>query len=301
MIAYLISAYRDARHLSQLVAALDVDSDFYIHIDANVDDAPFRSILPEKVHFVPRHAVGWGGFEQVAYQYELIKAAVDSRRPYSHLVCLSGQDYPFWSNARIHRFFNENRKSEFIGGFNITRGGDAGQLSKIVHLHPFRDLRCGSRWLSNKLAKVSRIVLASLGVHRRPQVCINGVLSDVYFGSDYWALTLDCARYVKRVFEEDASLRRYFKLAFAPSELCIHTIVYNSPFGKKAMLHEGSYPGLSALTPLHYIYYHGCVKKLTLDYWQDLLEADKMFCRKVETGISDELLARIDQSRSGDA
>lgn len=126
MIAYLISAYRDARHLSQLVAALDVDSDFYIHIDANVDDTPFRSILPEKVHFVPRHAVGWGGFEQVAYQYELIKAAVDSRRPYSHLVCLSGQDYPFWSNARIHRFFNENRKSEFIGGFNITRGGDAG-------------------------------------------------------------------------------------------------------------------------------------------------------------------------------
>lgn len=294
MIAYLISAYCDAPHLKRLVEALDEDADFYVHVDANVDDTPFRRLLPGKVRFVPRHAVSWGGFEQVAYQYEMIKAAVDSGRPYTHLVCLSGQDYPLWSNARIHRFFEENKGRELIGGFNITRGGNKGQLAKIVHIHPFRDLRWRNRWLKNKLVASSREVLALLGVHRRPQVRINGVVCDVYFGSDYWALTLDCARYVKRTLEENPSVSRYFRATFAPSEMCIHTLVYNSPFGEQAMLYKGVYPGLVNLTPLHSLYYHGSVKQLTLDDLQMLVEGGKMFCRKVVTGVSDELVEMID-------
>lgn len=299
MIAYLISAYCDAPHLRRLVTALDEDADFYVHVDANVDDAPFRKLLQGKVHFVPRHAVSWGGFEQVAYQYELIKAAVDSGRPYTHLVCLSGQDYPLWSNERIHNFFEENHDRELIGGFNITRGGNAGQLVKIEHIHPFRDLKWRNRWLKNKLVVASRNVLAAIGVRRRPQVQIDGRLCDVYFGSDYWALTLDCARYVKRILEENPSVSRYFRTTFAPSELCIHTVVFNSPFGKQALLHEGTYPGLVNLTPLHALSYHGSVKQLTLDDWQMLEGSDKMFCRKVVTGLSDGLVAEIDSRRKG--
>ncbi len=300
MIAYLISVYCDAPHLRRLVEALDEDADFYVHIDANVDDAPFRRLLPEKAHFVPRHAVSWGGFEQVAYQYELIKAAVDSGVPYTRLVCLSGQDYPLWSNARIHRFFGENKTREFIGGFNITRGGGNGQLYKITHIHPFRDLKWQNRWLKNKLVVASRMGLGLLGVRRRPQVLIDGVMCDVYFGSDYWALTLDCARYVKRKLEENPSVIRYFRTTFAPSELCIHTIVYNSPFGERAMLHEGAYPGLVNLTPLHALSYQGSVKRLTLDDLPMLREGDKMFCRKVVTGVSDGLVDMIDSKiRSG--
>lgn len=294
MIAYLISAYCDAPHLQRLVAALDEDAEFYVHIDANVDDTPFRRLLPGKVCFVPRHAVSWGGFEQVAYQYELIKAAVDSGKPYTHLVCLSGQDYPLWSNARIHRFFEENKEKELIGGFNITLGGNKGQLAKIVHVHPFRDLRWRNRWLKNKLVAGSRELFALLGVHRRPQVQINGAMCDVYFGSDYWALTLDCARYVKCTLEENPSVSRYFRTTFAPSELCIHTLVYNSQFGERAILYKGEYPGLANLTPLHSLSYHGSVKQLTLDDWQMLVEGDKMFCRKVVTGASDELVDMID-------
>lgn len=94
MLAYLISAYTDPDHLARLIAALDHEADFYVHVDANVDDAPFRRLLPKKVHFVPRHHVSWGGWEQVAYQYELIKAVINSGRDYTHLVCLSAQDYP---------------------------------------------------------------------------------------------------------------------------------------------------------------------------------------------------------------
>ena len=39
MLAYLISAYTDPDHLARLIAALDHEADFYVHVDANVDDA----------------------------------------------------------------------------------------------------------------------------------------------------------------------------------------------------------------------------------------------------------------------
>ena len=70
-IAYIISAYKDAPHLARLVAALDDRADFYVHIDLNADIHPFEEALGDKVTFVPRHRISWGGWEQVEYQKEL--------------------------------------------------------------------------------------------------------------------------------------------------------------------------------------------------------------------------------------
>lgn len=67
-IAYIISAYKDAPHLARLVAALDDRADFYVHIDLNADIHPFEEALGDKVTFVPRHRISWGGWEQVEYQ-----------------------------------------------------------------------------------------------------------------------------------------------------------------------------------------------------------------------------------------
>lgn len=298
MIAYLISAYTDPDHLARLIAALDHEADFYVHVDANVNDAPFRRLLPKKVHFVPRHHVSWGGWEQVAYQYELIKAVINSGRDYTHLVCLSAQDYPLWSNHRIHTFFIEHQDTEFIGGYNLSHTDNQDQLRKITHYHPFRDLPLRNRWLKNKLVVASRTLLSICGLRRRPQVLINGVRRDIYFGSDYWAITLDCARYVKKVLDTNPALVRYFRTTFVPSEMCIQTIVYNSSFGTRAQLYKGSFPGLVRLTPLHYLYYKGSVKALTMDDWKVIQESGKMFCRKVVSNVSDSLMNTIDTERS---
>lgn len=298
MIAYLLSAYRDPQHLAQLVESLNFEADFYIHIDANVDDATFRQALPPHVHFVNRHRVSWGGWEQVAYQYELLKAALTSGHTYSHLVCLSGQDYPIWSNKRIHDFFSQQAGREIICGHNLTHTDSAAQLHKITHIHPFRDLPWHNIWLKNKLIVASRHLLRLLGLRRRPTVSIDGRLCDVYFGSDYWALTPECAAYVVNHLEEQPEITNYFRSTFVPSELCIQTLVFNSPFASNALLHQGCYPGLKNLTPLHYIDYGNCIKELTAEDWPILKESDKMFCRKVVTGISNELVDIINRQRS---
>lgn len=298
MLAYLISAYRDPAHLARLIGALDDKADFYVHIDANTDDAPFRAALPQKVVFVRRHRVSWGGWEQVEYQREMLKAALESGRPYSHVVCLSGQDYPLWSNRRIREYFAANADREIICGYNITRGTDEGQRKKVACLHPFRDLPLRNRWLKNKIIVASRNVLKYSGVRRKAQVRLGGELKDVFFGSDYWALTLPCARYVLHALNNEPKMVNYFRRAFVPSELCVQTIVFNSPFAPNAILHKGTYPGLATLTPLHFIDYGACIKVLTLADLPRLIEKDKMFCRKVVTGQSDALAEEIDRRRS---
>ena len=82
-IAYIISAYKDAPHLARLVAALDDRADFYVHIDLNADIHPFEEALGDKVTFVPRHRISWGGWKQVEYQKELLAAVLHSGIPYT--------------------------------------------------------------------------------------------------------------------------------------------------------------------------------------------------------------------------
>ena len=298
MLAYLISAYRDPQHLRALIEALDYKADFYIHIDANVDAAPFVEVLPAKVRFVPSHRVSWGGWEQVEYQYELLRAALAGGRTYSHLVCLSAQDYPLWSNAHIHQFFTEHAGEQLMAGYDLTQTENEEQRRKFTHIHPFRDLPWKNRWLKNKVIVASRQILALLGVRRAPQVLIGGQLRDIYFGSDYWAVTPECARYLVEKLENEPQIKSYFKTTFVPSEMCLQTLVYNSPFASQELLQTGRYPGLTSLTPLHYIYYSGCIKVLTEEDADLLRRCGKMFCRKIVSGTSDGLKALIDRERA---
>lgn len=297
-IAYVISAYKDAPHLARLVRALDDDADFYVHIDAKADIAPFKEALRGKVTFVPRHWVSWGGWEQVEYQKELLAAVIHSGMAYTRVVCLTGQDYPLWANEKIHRYFNEHRDTEFIAAMNLSRSNNRQQRSKIEHYHFFRDLKWNNLWLKNKLIVASRCLMKLLPIRKTDTLRIgDNPKAEVYFGSDYWALTMPCTHYVHDVLcKEYGRLKSYFKTSFVPSELCIQTIVFNSPFAARAQLHTEEYGGLFTLTPLHYIIYGKEIKTMTLDDLPALKQSGKMFCRKVVSGSSDALVEQLNST-----
>lgn len=300
-IAYIISAYQDAPHLARLVDALNEDADFYVHIDQKADSRPFKELLGDKATFVPSHWVSWGGWEQVEYQKELLAAVLHSGIPYTRVVCLSGQDYPLWSNEEIHRYFDEHKETEFIMGMNLTRSANAQQLSRVIHYHFFRDLKWKSLWWKNKFIVASRILMKLLPFKKQPTTKIGYKEADIYFGSDYWGITLPCARYVYEKLCSEKELERYFKTSFVPSELCIQTLIFNSPFGKHALPYKGQYVGLYALTPLHYIVYGKSIKIMSLEDWPVLKQSGKMFCRKVVSGASDPLVEKIDAERKHEA
>lgn len=100
-IAYIISAYKDAPHLSRLIKALDEDADFYVHIDRKADSRPFKELLPEgKVTFVQSHWVSWGGWEQVEYQKELLAAVLHSGIGYTRIRMLKRSRLPFMAEQK---------------------------------------------------------------------------------------------------------------------------------------------------------------------------------------------------------
>lgn len=295
-IAYLISAFKDAAHLARLVSALDDRADFYVHVDLKSDMQPFREALSGKVTFVRRHWVSWGGWAQVEFQREMLGAVMRSGIPYTHVVCLSGQDYPLWSSADIHRYFDRHPQEECIMGMNLARCGCLQQQRKVTCYHFFRNVQWRNLWLKNKLVAASRKLMELLPFRKPPYTFIKGRRAEAYFGSDYWALTLPCARFVYETLCAEKSLGRYFRTSFAPSELCIHTIVFNSPFAAHARLYEGAYKGLRDLTPLHYIVYGEEIKVMTLDDLPALRRSGKMFCRKVVSGASDTLVEALKEN-----
>jgi len=297
-IAYIISAYKDAPHLARLIKRLSHDADFYVHIDLKADITPFQKVLGGKVTFVPRHWVSWGGWEQVEYQKELLAAVIHSGISYTHVVCLSGQDYPLWSDEEIHRYFDEHKDTEFIAAMNLSRSNNRKQRSKIELYHFFRDLKWNNLWLKNKLIVASRSLMKLLPFRKKSILQIGDDLkAEVYFGSDYWALTLPCAHHVYNTLCKDYThLKSYFKTSFVPSELCVQTIVFNSPFASHALLHTEEYGGLFTLTPLHYIMYGKEIKTMTLEDLPALRQSGKMFCRKVVSGASDSLVKAIDST-----
>ncbi|KAA6331968.1 hypothetical protein EZS27_019472, partial [termite gut metagenome] len=161
-IAYIISAYKDATHLARLIEALGDNADFYVHIDKKVSRKPFEKLLKDKVTFVKSWWISWGGWNQVEYQKELIGAVINSGKPYDRIICLSGQDYPLWSNEHIHRFFEEHPDSEILMGMNLSISSNVNQRSRIKNYHFFRDVEWRNLWLKNKLTVASRIIMKIL-------------------------------------------------------------------------------------------------------------------------------------------
>ena len=296
-IAFLISAYKEPLHLAELIKHLPSGADFFIHVDAYVDIEPFRiATKGMNVRFVDhRLHVAWGSFTQVEYQITLLEAALNSNPNYDFLFILSAQDYPVWSNKRILQFLENNKDRNFIQA--ICMDGQAEQYTKnYTQNYYFNNVAITPNSLKSKIRIAIRRI-AKLIIHKPLAFNADGRQYRLYKGSDYFALTGDTAAYVLQQWHDSPELRKYFYTGFAPSETCIHTILFNSPYSNRCILSTGTYHSLKSLTPLTYIDYSPIIKELTEADYDKIISSDKMFCRKVVTGVSDKLVSMLDKRK----
>lgn len=291
-LVYLITAYKDPVHLRRLIASLDgLNIFFYVHIDLNVNIKEFLIFdFPENVVFIEkRYRIQWGSYSQVKSIISLIDSMLaNCKEKIDRVALISGQDYPIISNKEIIKTFENNPSREFIIGYNLTL--DKERSRKVTKYHFLKIANHKKRkwfqWIANKIAK------------KRPMVFFNSKYHDVYFGSDYWALTFDCLLFVYNTFKSEGKLRRYFMYSFVPSELFVHTIVFNSRFAENAEIRiPEDYYGLYTCTPLHYIVYRESIKVFSTENYDEIVASNKMFFRKANTAISSELLNKIDLYR----
>jgi Core-2/I-Branching enzyme len=226
-IAYLVLAHHDPTHLERLVEAIDYKARIFIHLDKKTDIDRYIHIADMKsVDFISeRIKVYWGGFSMVKAILNLIKAALASKENFSHLVLLSGSDYPIKPASTFYDFLKSNPDRQFIKFINLNESPEPDQrrLNSYWFMEPFQPF-CNDRFFRRLLQK-----LFHLGVTRKP---LSNVLST--WGSGNWAITPECAAFILQYLERNPGFIDFYKFAHAPDEHFFHTIVANSPFLRKA-------------------------------------------------------------------
>lgn len=300
-IAYLIAAHTDPIQLSRLIKSLDIKGStfFFIHIDKKVNIEIFKKeIIADNIIYIKKRIkTYWGGFSQCKYQIALIDECIKSNIPFDRVFFLSGLDYPLWSNNEIVKFLENNKDKELIMGMNLTSCFYPAKMQTRVQLFHYRDIPFANSSTRRITYGLIREFIRHIGIKKRNYIYSNKKRYNIYCGSSWWCLTSECVKYIYEFIKENKAVTNYFKSCLAPDELLIQTIIFNSNYASKAILYQGDYPGLIGLTPLHYIEYTDKIATYTEKDFNKLISSGKMFCRKVQTNISDKLIKQIDYHR----
>lgn len=298
-IAYCISAYKDESNLFNLVNSLNTDkSFFFIHIDKKVANiATFKSKFEsyKNVYFLnERYFIQWGGWNQVLYQRLFIEKALSFPYKIDRIIILTGQDYPLWKNSEIFNYFKNYPNKIMMKGINLSKLEIKSKMYNLLPIYHWgRDWKIKNYTLWRYITGLIRKVMTYIPIHKKRYIIVNEKKWDIYQASGYFSINREQAEYIIQ-YLYDKSIISYFSSCFVPEELTIPTIIYNSKYKNDAeIFHDNAYRGLSTLASLHVFIYDKSIKVFTENDFEYLINSKKMFCRKVVTGISDNLIELI--------
>ncbi|HLW31119.1 MAG TPA: beta-1,6-N-acetylglucosaminyltransferase [Aequorivita sp.] len=298
MVAYLILAHTDPTQLYRLVTSLGENCLIFIHLDSKTPLSKFTAYdYKRNVHFIEnRVAVSWAGFNMVVATLNLIQAALQKSREYSHLVLLSGLDYPIKPVCRIQDHLKAHPEKEFIKFINVNDSPE--NYLKIFRRLSFKNpflpqtknnvLEQGLCYFDKGIRRILGYLL--MFYRKKPMPGITPC-----FGSQWWAITPACAQYILDFVGSRPDFVSYFKTTFGPDEYFFHTIIGNSPFLKNAdgfQVYEGR--GTYKMANLHIIH-PSLAKTYTLTDFKEIQASTKFFVRKVSTNESSELIDKINK------
>jgi len=297
-LAFLISAHTDAPQLLRLIEALPADSEFFVHIDSKSDITQFTGIISnERVHFITHRVnVVWGSINEVEYQMELVRAALQSGVEFTYLITISGMDYPLWSPQRIIDFFSQSDGKEYLCGNDLSWQGIPARIYRQYRL--FTSKPWPKESFKSKMRVAMRYFIRFLGIRKPLIFFIGDKKYHLYKGAAWWAITPGLAEYVLNEWDGNEQLKEYFTTSFCPAETFVQTVVFNSEWKDKCIEWSGEYRTLADLTPLTYIYYVPVIKILTEEDYDIVMKSGKMFGRKFVSGKSDGLIKMLASSDS---
>ena len=289
-IAFLILAHNNPEMLKRLIYSLDYELfDIYVHIDAKTDISLYGfdsyRLKYSKLYIVDKRLrVYWADYSVVKATIELMKFAL-RKNNYCRFVMLSGNDYPLKSNIEIYDKFSNNN-IEFIMGTPLQ---NMEKISKYHFMH------------YGPLGKRLEDIYNCLGIHYNSKpLIVDENKYTVFFAPQWHALSFLCVTAVLDTYERNQKvLDKFFMYTYAPDELLIPTLVFNSKFKNKTL--KSSFPDgthYNIMTAIHYIDYEPIVRVLTENDANNLLSSNKLFARKFNVYSSAKLLDFIDKQRN---
>lgn len=311
-IAYLITAYKDEKQLAKLIDALTCEeAHFYIHIDKKVSDVPFKEEVKQlvaakenRVFWVEaseRVKVNWGGYSQIKAQMSLIREMLGEAKVYDWCINLTGTDYPIVSNEEIQEFLKQQDGRPVIKGYQLDciYGTEREEMVKDrIRKYWFYDIE--PVFLRKVISKIVLMMQNLFKIRRRPR--LEAMPWKFCYGSEYWALPFTVLQKVYQEYLQDTALQKVLKTAFVPSEFWVQTVLMSTDIlsdeQKEMVRFPGDrYDGLGSVALLHYFVYCGYIKVLGMEDYESIISSGKLFMRKAQTGVSDELINRINKSR----
>lgn len=300
-IAFLVVAHNEPQLLGRLLKRLEGPSTHsFVHVDAKVDEAPFRAACSgcDNVSFIEppgRVPVAWGGFSIAKAIFNLAQAATAHPRRFDRYIVLSGADYPLRSLADM-RAALDNAK-EFIRVDRAVKPTGDG-----IHDWYVKHRFWGDNRLLNPRDAPSKLLPAVTTRMARllPMPGYGG--GDIYHGAAFFALTDGALRAIFTYFNDRPDLLRWFHQARSPVELVFHTALKGASYGAAitcdrttaTQAEDGIGDNIHGV---HYIDWSAGgphPKDLTLDDYGAIVASGALFARKMTSKVSLPLLDRLD-------
>lgn len=288
-IAYLILAHGAPEQAARLVARIsDPQDTVIVHVDRKAELAPFTEAFA-RLPIAPivtrkRVPVHWGGWGIVQATVIGMREALTLRRPWSHLVLLSGADYPIRSVAETQAFFAAHPGESFMSWSagdgtdysDADRRGNAtwrwtGDLSRMLTWQV--SIR-GRRWYFPS----ERVPYAL--PRRLPRA-----LSTPYQGSAWWNLTPEAVAYCVRYLRRHPSIAAHFRFVFAPDENVFQMMLLDSPLRDTLVNEDLRFMHWETNSP----------PTIVLDDVPAMRASRKLFARKFDMGGAPEAMDALDE------
>lgn len=289
--AFLITAYKNPRHLLRMMDLFDDRFDFYIHIDARSsippDDARRLEGHPRCRLVSRRYVNRWGGVNHLMAMLLLAKTAMETRE-YDYLHVRSGQCYPVKTADAIDRFFESRRGTEFVDSFplpNTELWGEEGGYDRFRIFQTQTDLDAKDprveRW-TRILDKVQK----KLGIRRK----LPAGFPAVWGGTQWVSYTRELWMSILEQWRAHPSWYRFFRFAFCAEEMVLPSLAH--AFTKNV--------DVRPINHVDWTFRNGS-RPANLDDtdFDRIRDAGVLFARKVEYPLSQGLLDRIDRELLG--
>ncbi|TVP75352.1 MAG: hypothetical protein EA353_14060 [Puniceicoccaceae bacterium] len=238
-LAFCILAHKNPEQVRGLVQALSSQrSTIIIHYDQRAPNAERRilqKLAKEHLHLslIRPRKVNWGRWSQMQAQLDMMEAALSYNKKWTHLLTVSGQDFPLQTVEQIESFMSQHPQQSMIEWFDPFEAGRWKDACERI-----------TRWHfdSDALQRILRIP----GVGRRIQGLFGwqnripflpGVRRQLpssfrwYGGSNHYNLSREAVEYVVRDSRAQSIARRLRHVA-SPDESYIQSALLNSPLAE---------------------------------------------------------------------
>jgi hypothetical protein len=309
-IYYIILAHKSPEQVFRLVKQLKEPwTQFYIHIDKNVDINPFLNIFKpvDNIFFLDGNLREEGTWGDIGIVKATLNALQQVAKNYKNGYCvlLSGQDYPIASNLTIKEFFYNKSGIEFITAYpipnNILNEGGLPRINKYkinksnkrghflflptIYEKEFYSLKTAGKLNFLRKGRNFRAMVNIFKLRRFPKYL------EPFAGSQWWALSTNMVKEIINFIKVHPDYLHYNKFSLLPDEMFFQSI----------LLHLQKIDHFQIERSKTYVNWEKTSGPLPVTFeltdFKELKKASKdhLFARKFDIDIDEKILNSIDK------